>query len=326
MGHKIVVKEVGGPEVMEYEAADAPKPGAGEVLVRQTAIGINFLDTYFRSGLYPSPVGMPFTPGAEAVGVVEMIGAGVTTVDPGDRVTYVVPLGAYATERVIPVDRIVKVPEGLDDQTVAGMMLKGLTAQYLLRRTYNVKSGDTILIHAAAGGVGLIVCQWAKHLGATVIGTVGSEEKAALARANGCTHTILYREDDFVEKVKDITDGKGCEVVYDSIGKDTYPGSLDCLKPMGTWVSFGQASGPIADFNLGFLAQKGSLFATRPTLFTYIADRGDLESMSKDLFEVVGSGAVEIPVNQQFGLKDAVDAHIQLESRQTTGSSVLIPS
>ncbi|MBA4782171.1 MAG: quinone oxidoreductase [Rhizobiales bacterium] len=325
MGHAIMVREVGGPEVMKYEPIATPKPGPGEVLIRQTAIGVNFLDTYFRSGLYPAPNGVPFIPGAEAVGVVEMIGAGVTTVDPGDRVAYVLPVGAYADERVVPVDRLVAIPDGIDDRTAAGMMLKGLTAQYLLRRTYNAKSGDTVLIHAAAGGVGLLMCQWARHLGITTIGTVGSEEKAALAKENGCTHTVLYRSENFVERVKAITDGKGVNVVYDSIGRDTYPDSLDCLKPMGTWVTFGQASGPIKDFDLGLLAKKGSLFATRPTLFSYIAQRSDLDQMSKELFEVVKSGAVKIPVNQQFSLRDASDAHRALEGRNTSGSTVLLP-
>lgn len=325
MSSAIIVSETGGPDVMKYTPVETPKPGAGEVLIRQTAIGVNFLDTYFRSGLYPSPTGVPFTPGAEAAGVVEMIGAGVTEVDPGDRVAYVIPTGAYKHERVVPVDRLVAIPETIDDQTAAGMMLKGLTTQYLLRRTYDVKAGDTILIHAAAGGVGLLVCQWAKHLGATVIGTVGSEEKANLAKENGCTHTILYHQENFVERVKEITDGKGAHVVYDSIGKDTYPGSLECLQPYGTWVTFGQSSGPIADFNIGLLGKNGSLFATRPTLFNYIAARDDLDTMSKDLFDVVAKGALNIPVNQKYSLRDAVDAHKALEGRQTTGSTVLIP-
>lgn len=325
MNHAIIVREVGGPEVMKYEATETPKPGPGEVLVKHTAIGVNFIDTYFRSGLYPAPNGLPFVPGAEAVGVVEMIGAGVTTIDPGDRVAYVLPVGSYVQERVVPIEKLVKVPETVDDKTAAGMMLKGLTAQYLLRQTYKVKAGDTILIHAAAGGVGLLVCQWAKHLGASVIGTVGSEEKAALASANGCTHTILYRQENFVDRVKEITDGKGANVVYDSIGKDTYPGSLDCLKPLGTWVSFGQSSGTIEDFNLALLAQKGSLFATRPTLFAYADTAENLTTMSNDLFGVVSSGAVTIPVNQQFALQDAVEAHQALEGRATTGSTVLIP-
>lgn len=325
MSNAIIVNETGGPDVMKYTSIGTPKPGPGEVLVRQTAIGVNFLDTYFRSGLYPSPTGLPFTPGAEAAGVVEMIGSGVTEVDPGDRVAYVIPTGAYTQERVVPVNRLVTIPDSIDDKTAAGMMLKGLTAQYLLRRTYDVKAGDTILIHAAAGGVGLLVCQWAKHLGATVIGTVGSEEKAVLAKQNGCTHTILYREENFVERVQEITDGQGANVVYDSIGKDTYPGSLECLKPRGTWVTFGQSSGPIVDFNLALLSKHGSLFATRPTLFTYIAARDDLDSMSKDLFDVVAKGAVSIPVNQQYALRDAVDAHKALEGRATMGSTVLIP-
>lgn len=325
MGHAIMVREVGGPEVMKYESNPTPKPGPGEVLIRQTAVGVNFLDTYFRSGLYPAPNGVPFIPGAEAVGVVEMIGAGVTMVDPGDRVAYVLPVGAYADERVVPVDRLVAIPDEIDDKTAAGMMLKGLTVQYLLRRTCNIKAGDSILIHAAAGGVGLLMCQWARHLGLTTIGTVGSEEKAELARENGCTHTVLYRSENFVDKVKAITDGKGVSVVYDSIGRDTYPDSLDCLKPMGTWVTFGQASGPIKDFDLALLGKKGSLFATRPTLFSYIAQRSDLDQMSKELFEVVKSGAVKIGVNQQFALRDAADAHRALEGRQTSGSTVLLP-
>lgn len=325
MSHSIVIRETGGPDVMKYEAAETPKPGTGEVLVRHTAIGVNFLDTYFRSGLYPSPAGLPFTPGAEAAGVVEAVGAGVTSVEPGDRVAYVVPVGAYSQERVVAADRLIALPDGIDDKTAAGMMLKGLTTQYLLRRTYNVQAGDTILVHAAAGGVGLLMCQWAKHLGATIIGTVGSEEKAALAKANGCTHTILYREENFVERVKEITGGKGAHAVYDSIGKDTYPASLECLRPRGIWVTFGQASGAIADFNLALLGKYGSLYATRPTLFTYIAARSDLEAMSAELFDVVRKGVVSIPVNQQFALRDAVDAHKALESRATTGSTVLIP-
>ncbi|MEP3672150.1 MAG: quinone oxidoreductase [Hyphomicrobiales bacterium] len=325
MGNAIIVSETGGPQVMKYTSIETPKPGPGEVLVRHTAIGVNFIDVYFRSGLYPSPSGLPFTPGAEAAGVVEVIGEGVTEVDPGDRVAYVIPTGSYRHERVVPVDRLVAIPDGIDDQTAAGMMLKGLTAQYLLRRTYDVKAGDTILIHAAAGGVGLLVCQWAKHLGATVIGTVGSEEKANLAKENGCTHTILYREENFVERVQEITEGVGTDVVYDSIGKDTYPGSLECLKRLGTWVTFGQSSGPIVDFDLALLAKNGSLFATRPTLFNYIAAREDLIAMSKDLFDVVEKGAVSIPVNQQYSLREAADAHKALESRITTGSTVLIP-
>lgn len=325
MTSSIIVHQTGGPEVMKFETVETPKPGAGEVTVRHTAIGVNFIDTYFRSGLYPAAGGIPFCPGAEAAGVVETVGAGVTTFDPGDRVAYVLPIGAYTTERVVPVEKLVAIPESVDDKTAAAMMLKGLTAQYLLRRTYDVKAGDTILFHAAAGGVGLIACQWAKHLGATVIGTVGSEEKAELAKANGCDHTILYRHENFADRVNEITSGKGVAVVYDSVGKDTYPASLDCLKPLGTWVSFGQSSGPIVDFDLALLAQKGSLFATRPTLFNYTAERSDLEAMAADLFDVVGQGHVSIPVNQQFELRDAVAAHQALEGRQTTGSTVLIP-
>jgi NADPH2:quinone reductase len=319
------VHETGGPDVLAWEEVEVGEPGAGEVRIRHTAIGLNFIDTYFRSGLYPAPNGLPFIPGNEGAGVVLTVGEGVSHVKPGDRVAYVGPLGAYAQERLVPGDRLVVIPDGVDDKTAAGMMLKGMTAQYLLRRTFNVTSDTTLLFHAAAGGVGLIAGQWAAHLGATVIGTVGSAEKAELAKAHGYTHVINYREEDFVERVKEITDGKGCDVVYDSVGKDTYPGSLDCLKPFGLWASFGQSSGPIIDFNMALLAQKGSLFATRPTLFTYIASRSDLEMTANDLFDVVKSGVVRIEINQEYRLADAAQAHKDLEGRKTTGTTVLIP-
>jgi len=319
------VHEAGGPEVLTWEEVEVGEPGPGEVRIRHTAIGLNFIDTYFRSGLYPAPNGLPFIPGNEGAGVVLTVGPGVSHVKPGDRVAYVGPLGSYAQERLVPGDRLVVIPEGVEDKTAAGMMLKGMTAQYLLRRTFNVTSDTTLLFHAAAGGVGLIAGQWAAHLGATVIGTVGSAAKAELAKAHGYTHVINYREEDFVERVREITGGTGCDVVYDSVGKDTYPGSLDCLKPFGLWASFGQSSGPITDFNMGLLAQKGSLFATRPTLFTYIASRSDLEMTANDLFDVVKSGVVKIEVNQEYRLADAAQAHKDLEGRKTTGTTVLIP-
>ncbi|WP_428696843.1 quinone oxidoreductase family protein [Stappia sp.] len=325
MVHAIRVHETGGPEVMRWEDVEVGAPAAGEARVRHTAIGLNFIDTYFRSGLYPAPAGTPFIPGNEGAGVVVAVGEGVTHVAPGDRVAYVGPLGSYAEERLVPADRLVRIPEGVDDKTAAGMMLKGMTARYLLRRTFNVTSDTTLLFHAAAGGVGLIAGQWAAKLGATVIGTVGSEEKAELARANGYTHVINYRTENFVERVREITGGKLCDVVYDSVGKDTYPGSLDCLRPLGLWVSFGQSSGPIADFNLGLLGPKGSLFATRPTLFSYIASRADLEQTAGDLFDVVRSGDVKIQVNQEYALSDAVRAHQDLQGRKTTGTTVLVP-
>jgi len=325
MAHAIKVHETGGPEVLRWEAVDVPLPGAGEVRIKHTAIGLNFIDTYFRSGLYPAPAGLPFIPGNEGAGEIVEVGEGVDLFKVGDRVAYAGPLGAYAEERVIAADRLVAIPDGVDDKTAAAMMLKGMTAQYLLRRTFKVGPDTTLLFHAAAGGVGLIAGQWASSLGATVIGTAGSPEKVALAKANGYSHVINYRDEDFVEQVREITGGKGCDVVYDSVGQDTYPGSLDCLKPLGTWVSFGQSSGPITDFNLGLLAQKGSLFATRPTLFTYVAERADLEATAADLFDVVSNGAVKITINQEYALKDAGTAHTDLESRKTTGTTVLVP-
>ncbi|QDG77651.1 quinone oxidoreductase [Labrenzia sp. PHM005] len=325
MVQAICVHETGDADVLNWEHVDVGEPGPGEARIRHTAIGLNFIDTYFRSGLYPAPNGLPFIPGNEGAGVVQVVGEGVTHIKPGDRVAYVGPLGAYAQERVIPADRLVVIPEGIADKVAAGMMLKGMTAQYLLRQTFVVGPETTLLFHAAAGGVGLIAGQWAAHLGATVIGTAGSQEKMDLAKANGFQHVINYRTENFAEHVAEITGGKGCDVVYDSVGKDTFPGSLECLKPRGLWVSFGQSSGPLPDFNLGLLAQKGSLFATRPTLFNYIASRDDLEMTAGDLFDVVSRGIVKISVNQEYRLADAVQAHQDLEGRKTTGTTVLIP-
>lgn len=324
MTHAIQIREYGGPEVLRWEDVDVSAPGPGEIRIRHGAVGLNYIDVYVRTGLYPQ-AGFPFVPGMEGAGEVLALGEGVTDLAVGDRVAYAGPIGSYCQERVIAADRVVKVAGGIDDKTAAAMMLQGMTAQYLLRRTYRVTSDTTLLFHAAAGGVGLIACQWASHLGATVIGTVGSEEKAALARANGCTHTINYREEDFVARVKELTDGAGVDVTYDSIGKDTFPGSLDCLKPMGMWVSFGQSSGPLPEVNLAILAQKGSLFVTRPTLFTYIAKPGDLAATARDLFDVVEPGHVKISVNQTYPLHEAAQAHRDLEARRTTGSTVLMP-
>lgn len=324
MPKAIRVHEYGGPEVMRYEEVEVGAPGPGRIRVRQTAVGVNFIDIYFRSGLYKAPQ-LPFTPGNEGAGEVVAVGEGVSGLAVGDRVAYGSASGTYAEEVVVEARMAVKVPEGIDDATAAAMMLKGLTAQYLLRRTYPVKAGDTILFHAAAGGVGLIATQWAKHLGATVIGTVGSPDKAKLARQNGCDHVILYRDEDFAARVKEITDGKGCAVVYDGVGQATYPASLDCLRPFGMFVSFGNASGVISDFNLALLGQKGSLYATRPTLFTHVADRATLEAMAEDLFGVVTSGAVTIPVHSRAPLADAVQVHRDLAGRQTTGATVLLP-
>jgi NADPH2:quinone reductase len=319
------VHKTGGPEVLTFEDIEVPAPGQGQVKIKQHACGVNFIDCYFRMGLYPSPVGMPFVAGNEGAGEVTAVGPGVTDLKVGDRVAYVVPLGGYAAERLLPADRSVKIPDKITYEQAAGMMLKGMTAQYLLNRTFKVGKGMTVLMHAAAGGVGLILCQWAKHLGATVIGTVGSKDRAALAKANGCDHTILYRDEDFVAKVKEITGGKLCDVVYDGIGKTTFPASLDCIRPLGYFVSFGSASGQIEAFNINILQAKGSLFATRPTLNHYAAKREDLMASAADLFSVVGSGAVKSPVNQKYALKDARKAHEDLEGRGTTGSSILIP-
>jgi NADPH2:quinone reductase len=319
------VHKVGGPEAMTYEEIEIGAPGQGQIRVKQHACGVNFIDTYFRMGMYPSPVGSPFVVGNEAAGEVMAVGPGVSEFKVGDRVAYVVALGCYAAERLVPADRAVKLPSSISYEQAAAMMLKGMTAEYLLRRTFKVEKGMNVLMHAAAGGVGLILCQWANHLGANVIGTVGSKDKAALAKANGCHHTILYRDEDFVARVKDITGGKLCEVVYDGIGKTTFPASLDCIRPLGTFVSFGSASGQIDAFNINILQTKGSLFATRPTLNTYAAKRDDLLAIANDLFDVVSKGAVKVPVNQKYPLRDAVKAHRDLEGRATTGSSILIP-
>jgi NADPH2:quinone reductase len=324
MTKAIRIHKTGGPEVLQWEDVDVPAPKEGEARIKHTAVGLNFIDTYHRSGLYPVP--LPTAIGGEAAGVVEAVGPGVTDLKPGDRVAYGnAPIGSYAEARIIPAARLVKLPAGVSDQQAASMMLKGMTAQYLVRRTYAVKKGDTILVHAAAGGAGLIISQWAKYLGATVIGTVGSAEKAKLAAAHGVDHTILYRETDFVAKVKEITKGAGVPVVYDGVGKDTFLPSLDCLSPRGLMASFGNASGAVPPFNIGILSAKGSLYVTRPTLATHVASRADLLATANDLFDVVSKGAVKIRVDQTYALKDAKQAHIDLEGRKTTGSTVLLP-
>jgi NADPH2:quinone reductase len=315
----------GGPEALVYEDVEVGAPGPGEVRLRHTAIGLNFLDTYFRTGLYPAPNGLPLIPGGEGAGVVTAVGDGVTGLAVGDRVAYTTNIGAYSEERLIAADRLVKLPDGVSDEQAAASMLKGMTVEYLVRRTHAVRPGDTVLYHAAAGGVGLLFGQWAKHLGATVIGTAGSPEKVALARAHGYDHVIDYSAGSFVDAVKEITGGRKCDVVYDSVGKDTFEGSLDCLKPRGLFVSFGQSSGPIPPFDIGLLSRKGSLFATRPTLFTYTLHRAELEAAAAALFEVLESGAVKVKVNQRYRLADAAQAHADLEGRRTTGTTILLP-
>jgi NADPH2:quinone reductase len=320
----IRVHKIGGPEVLQFEDITLPAPGPGEVLVQNRAIGLNFIDTYFRTGLYPAPQ-MPFVPGNEGAGEVVSVGANVTEFKPGDRVAYVAGLGCYAEQRVVAVNSVVALPEAVSFEAAASMMLKGLTAEYLLHRTHKVVPGDTILVHAAAGATGLILCQWGRALGATVIGTAGSKDKAELASAHGAHHVILYREEDFVAKVKEITGGKLCDVVYDGVGKDTFLPSLDCLRPFGLMASFGNASGAVAPFNLGLLSAKGSLFVTRPTLNTHIATRATMVEMAKNLFATVASGKVTVPINARFALADAANAHRALEGRGTTGSTVLIP-
>lgn len=316
--------KVGGPEVLQVDDVQVGDPGDGQARVRNTAIGLNFIDTYHRSGLYPLP--LPSGIGLEAAGVVEAVGNGVTHVKAGDRVGYAGgPPGAYSEVRLIPADRLVKVPGGISDKQVAAMMLKGLTVQYLIRRVYHVERGETVLFHAAAGGVGLIACQWLKALGATVIGTVGSDDKAQIAKAHGCDHTIVYTRENFVDRVKQITGGAKVPVVFDSVGKDTFMGSLDCLKPRGLLAMFGNGSGPVAAFDLNLLAAKGSLYVTRPSLMAYTARREDLEAGAKELFDVVKSGKVKIEVNQTYKLADAAQAHRDLEARKTTGSTILLP-
>jgi NADPH2:quinone reductase len=321
----IVVHEIGGPEVLRFEEVEVPPPGPGEALVRHRAIGLNFVDIYVRSGVYPPP-SLPYTPGTEGAGVVEAVGPGVSEVRVGDRVAYVGgPLGSYSEARVIPARFLVKLPDGIDEKTAAAVMLKGLTAEFLIHSTYAVKAGETILVHAAAGGVGMILCQWAKQLGATVIGTVGSDEKAKFAAAHGCAHTIIYSREDFVARVKEITASKGVPVVYDSVGQATFMKSLDCLRPRALMVSFGQASGIVPPFSINILAAKGSLYLTRPTLATYVARREDLEASARRLFDVLLSGAVRCEVNRTFKLAEAAAAHRALGQRETTGSSILIP-
>jgi len=314
----------GGPDVMKWVDVEVGAPKAGEVRIRQQAVGLNYIDVYFRTGLYPQP--LPGGLGMEAAGEVTAVGDGVTAFKAGDRVAYVgQPPGAYAQERVMPAERLVKLPDGISDDDAASVMLQGLTAHYLLRRTYPVKAGDTILIHAAAGGVGLLVCQWAKALGATVIGTVGSDEKAALAKAHGCDHPIVYTRENFTQRVKEITNAAGVPVVYDSIGKDTYVGSLDCLAPLGYFVSFGNASGPLPPIDSKEFSSRGSLFFTRPTLFSYIAKRADLEAAAAELFDVILTGKVKTSINQRYPLAEVGRAHADLESRKTTGSTILVP-
>jgi NADPH2:quinone reductase len=324
MSKAIRFHRTGGPEVLQMDEVSVGDPGPNEARVRNTAIGLNFIDTYHRSGLYPLP--LPSGIGLEACAVVEAVGSAVTWLKAGDRVGYAGgPPGAYSEVRNIPADRLVKVPDGISDRQVAAMMLKGMTVQYLIRRTYRVEKGETVLFHAAAGGVGLIACQWLKALGATVIGTVGSDEKAKLAKAHGCDHTIVYTRENFVERVKEITGGKKVPVVYDSVGKDTFMGSLDCLQPRGLLAMFGNGSGPVAAFDLNLLAAKGSLYVTRPSLVVYTGKRQDLEATARELFDVVKSGKVKIEINQTYALKDAAQAHRDLEGRKTTGSTVLLP-
>jgi len=324
MPKAIRMQQTGGPDVLQWQDVEVGEPGAGEVRIKQHAVGLNFIDVYHRTGLYP--LEMPSGIGLEGAGVVEAVGADVDEFTVGDRVAYAAPpLGAYAEVRLMPAHRLVLLPDDIDFTTAAAMMLQGMTTQYLIRRTYCVQPGDTVLFHAAAGGVGLIACQWLKHLGATVIGTVGSDAKAELAKAHGCDHPIVYTRENFVERVKEITNGEGVPVVYDSVGKDTWDGSLDCLRRLGILVSFGNASGAVDPFPPGILAAKGSLFLTRPTLMDYTADRGDLVATAQELFDVVTSGAVKININQTYPLAEAVQAHRDLEARKTTGSTVLLP-
>ncbi len=325
MPKAIRIHEYGGPEVLRWEEVEVGDPGPGQLRVRHAAVGLNYIDVYHRTGLYPLP-SLPWTLGMEGAGQVEAVGEGVTEFKGGDRVAYASPpVGAYAEVRLIPADRVVALPDTIDDRTAAAMMLQGMTAQYLLRRTYRVRPGDAILLHAAAGGVGLIASQWARDLGATVIGTVGSDDKAELARAHGCHHVIVYSRENFAERVREITGGQGVAVVYDSVGQATFMGSLDCLRPLGTMVSFGNASGPVPPFEPGILAAKGSLFLTRPSLMHYTAKRADLVASAAELFEVVGNGVVKIEVRQTYPLAETAQAHRDLEARQTTGSTVLLP-
>jgi NADPH2:quinone reductase len=325
MTHAIRLHAYGDASALRWEEVEVPPPGVGEAQVRQTAVGLNFIDVYHRTGVYPV-ASFPSGLGLEAAGVVEAVGPGVSAVRAGDRVAYAGgSLGAYAERRNVPADRLVKLPDSVSDRQAAAMLLQGMTVEYLLRRTYRVKAGDTILMHAAAGGVGLIACQWASHLGATVIGTVSNDHKAGLARAHGCAHPIVYTREDFVGRVKELTDGVGVPVVYDSVGRDTFPGSLECLRPRGLLVSFGQASGPVVPFDIGLLNRKGALYLTRPSLMWYTQDRAELMQSAEALFTVVGSAAVRIAINQTFPLSEAAKAHRALEARETTGSTVLLP-
>lgn len=324
MSHAIVIHDNGGPEVLRWEVRDVPAPAAGELRVRHAAIGLNFVDTYYRSGLYPAP--LPTSLGTEAAGVVEAVGEGVTGFAEGDRVAYATgPLGAYAEVRNVPANVVVHIPDAVDDRTAAAVMLKGMTAEYLVRRTFEVRPEHTVLVHAAAGGVGLLLTQWAKSIGATVIGTVGSEEKAALARAHGCDHVLLYRTESVAERVRELTGGKGVHVVYDAVGRDTWNESLDALRPRGLMVSFGQSSGTVGPIDPRVLAVKGSLFLTRPTLFAYVAERSELEASAAEVLGLVSRGVLRVNVAQTYALSDAEQAHRDLEGRKTTGSTVLLP-
>jgi NADPH2:quinone reductase len=323
MVHAIRIHQNGGPEVMKWESVEVGEPGPGQVRLKQHAVGVNYIDTYHRSGLYKMP--LPMVIGSEGAGEVMAVGPGVTDFKVGDRGAYAGAVGGYAEERLMPADRLVKLPASIDYKTAAAMMLQGMTVRYLLRQTYKVDKNTTMLLHAAAGGIGLIASQWAKHLGATIIGTVSTPDKAELAKAAGCTHVINYKTEDFVKRTRELTNGQGVDVVYDAVGKDTYPGSLDCLKPLGLFVSFGNASGPITNFDILLLSSKGSLYATRPTLVTYTAKRADLIANANELFDVVSKGIVKINVNHTYPLKDAAQAHKDLESRKTTGSIVLLP-
>lgn len=324
MAFAIQVHKFGGPDVLTYGEVQVAAPGPGQIKLKQTAIGVNYIDVYHRTGLYPQAA-FPFTPGSEGAGDVTALGAGVTSLKVGDKVAYAGNMGGYASERLMPADRVVKIPDGISDKTAAAMMLQGMTARYLLRKTYKVDKDTTLLWHAAAGGVGLIAVQWAKKLGATIIATAGGAEKCALAKAAGATHVIDYKAEKFVDKVRDVTGGRMCDVVYDGVGKDTFPASLDCLKPLGLFVTFGNASGPIEAFNPGILSAKGSLYMTRPTMGTYVATPELLAETANDLFDVVKSGAVKINVTGSYALKDAAQAHRDLEGRKTTGSIILVP-
>ena len=324
MAHAVRIHDYGGADALRWDTIEVSEPGPGEARIRQTAVGLNYIDIYHRTGLYELP-SLPAIIGMEGAGVIDALGDGVSDLKIGDRVAYAGVLGAYAVERLIPADRLVKIPDSIDDATAAAMMLQGMTVRYLFRETYPCTSETVLLFHAAAGGVGLIACQWAKAIGATMIGTVGSDEKARLAKENGCRYVINYRKEDFVTRVREITDGEGCDVVYDSIGRDTFPASLDCLKPKGMWVSFGNSSGPVPPFDIGILSLKGSLFATRPTLMTYTARRAALLANAGELFDMVAKRAIKIPVSRTYALKEVGQAHRDLEARKTTGSIVLLP-